>query len=69
MNRGARLATFHGDCKELEMTEQLTHTHTHTHTHIILATTMRRYYKVYSEVQGMTIMSIWAEVFSVAKIS
>ena len=46
-----------------------TNTHTHTHTHIILATTMRRYYKVYSEVQGMAIMSIWAEVFSVAKIS
>ena len=46
-----------------------TNTHTQTHTHIILATTMRRYYKGYSEVQGMTIMSIWAEVFSVAKIS
>ena len=51
------------------VTNAHTHTHTYTHTHTILATTVRRYYKVYSEVQGMTIMSIWAEVFSVAKIS
>ena len=31
MERGAWRATVHGSCKQLDMTEQVTHTHTHIH--------------------------------------